>query len=74
MGCRRVASQDELVRIVRTDSGLEVSRTAPGRGAWLCARSTAECLDQAERRKAFSRALRGQVDPEAITRLRAQLG
>jgi radical SAM superfamily enzyme YgiQ (UPF0313 family) len=39
-----VASQDELVRLVRRPDGtVEISRTLPGRGAWLCAGSSA-CL------------------------------
>jgi hypothetical protein len=35
----------------------------PGRGAWL--HPTTECLDLAVRRKAFGRALRVEVVPEA---------
>jgi predicted RNA-binding protein YlxR (DUF448 family) len=50
-------SQQELVRIVAQGESLVVSRTATGRGAWLCSGS-AECLDLAVRRNAFSRALR----------------
>ncbi|MET0903370.1 MAG: YlxR family protein [Acidimicrobiales bacterium] len=66
MGCRRVASQDELVRLVRRPDGtVEISRTRPGRGAWLCAGSSA-CLQAAARRGALSRALRASVDAEAV--------
>jgi predicted RNA-binding protein YlxR (DUF448 family) len=55
---------------VRTaDGGLNVSRTAAGRGAWLCAGS-AECIDLAVRRKAFERALKGRVEPAAVEPLR----
>ena len=39
-----------------------------GRGAWLC--DDIGCLDAAERRRAFSRALRADVNPGAIARLR----
>ena len=73
MGCRRVAPQPELVRIVRSGDGrLVVSRTAPGRGAWLCAASSA-CIDAALRRKAFGRALRADVSRAAVEALRAEL-
>jgi predicted RNA-binding protein YlxR (DUF448 family) len=41
-------------------------RSAPGRGAWL--HQDPECVGLAERRRAFSRALRvpGPVDPAAV--------
>jgi predicted RNA-binding protein YlxR (DUF448 family) len=59
--------------VVRTaDGGLAVGRALPGRGAWLCEGEPA-CVDQAERRKAFSRALRGQVEGGAVAGLRARL-
>ncbi|HET7489013.1 MAG TPA: YlxR family protein [Acidimicrobiales bacterium] len=73
MGCRRVAAPTELVRVVRTpDGGLAVGRALPGRGAWLCA-GAGGCVDLAERRRAFSRALRGPVEGAAVAALRAQL-
>ncbi len=73
MGCRRVAPADQLVRVVhRADGSLSVDRTGPGRGAWLCAGSTA-CLDQALRRRAFDRALRAMVPPGAADGLRAEV-
>ncbi|WP_407650263.1 DUF448 domain-containing protein [Actinomarinicola tropica] len=69
MGCRRRAPQHELVRIVRRVEGsLEVGRTLEGRGAWLCAGSTA-CLTAAARRNAFARAFRAPVSQAAIDRL-----
>ncbi|MGH9064813.1 MAG: YlxR family protein [Acidimicrobiales bacterium] len=62
-----------LVRVVRLQADrLEVGRHLPGRGAWLCPGSAA-CVAAAERRGAFSRALRGPVEPEAVHRLRAEL-
>ena len=69
VGCRRRAGQDELVRVVRTPEGsLEVGRTLPGRGAWLCAGSLL-CVQRAAQRKALSRALRAPVSPEAVLAL-----
>ncbi|MDP8955228.1 MAG: YlxR family protein [Actinomycetota bacterium] len=52
----------------RSDGTLEVGDTLPGRGAWLCAGSSA-CLDLAARRDAFRRALRGPVEPGAVAEL-----
>ena len=49
-----------MVRVVRTPAGsLAVGRTLPGRGAWL--HRSEECIDEAVRRGAFSRALRASV-------------
>ena len=50
--------------------GLAEGRTRPGRGAWLCAGSLS-CLDAAARRRAFSRALRAEIKPEAVAGLRS---
>ncbi|MFZ0173042.1 MAG: YlxR family protein [Acidimicrobiales bacterium] len=73
IGCRRRAPQSELVRIVHADGGLLVSRTAPGRGAWLCAR-TPGCAELALERNAFSRALRIVVAPGLAEALARELG
>jgi predicted RNA-binding protein YlxR (DUF448 family) len=54
------------------DGSLAIGRTLPGRGAWLCARSP-DCLEQADRRSAFSRALRAEVLPAAVDALREHL-
>ena len=57
------------MRVVRRpDGSLEISRTLPGRGAWLCAGSP-DCLQRAARRGAFSRALRAPVSTEAALAL-----
>jgi predicted RNA-binding protein YlxR (DUF448 family) len=54
------------MRVVVDASGaLRTSRTAPGRGAWLCAGSV-ECAREARRRNGFGRALRRTVAPEAV--------
>ena len=68
-----MASPDELVRVVaEPGGGLAVGRGRPGRGAWLCAGSPG-CIDTAERRKAFDRALRATVDPSAMDAVRPML-
>ncbi|MDQ3462308.1 MAG: YlxR family protein [Actinomycetota bacterium] len=73
IGCRRRAPAEVLTRVIRRfDGTLEVGRALPGRGAWVCPASPA-CIDHAERRRAFDRALRGSVLPEAVTDLREKL-
>ena len=68
-----MAPADELLRVVAGPDGtLAVGRSLPGRGAWLCAGSVA-CIDLAGRRKAFARALRADVPPAAVDRLRTTL-
>ena len=70
IGCRRVAPVSELFRIVHAgDGGLAVGLAHPGRGAWLCRESPA-CLELADRRRAFSKALRHAITPAAVTGLR----
>src|SRR5439155_13036598 len=73
IGCRRVASPEELVRVVAGPDGrLVVGRHLAGRGAWLCEGSLS-CLDAAGRRKAFSRALRTEISAQAVAALRSML-
>ncbi|MBW3547325.1 MAG: YlxR family protein [Actinobacteria bacterium] len=72
IGCRRRTTPEKLTRVIRRfDGTLEVGRTLPGRGAWLCAGSPG-CVDRAERRGAFQRSLRGPVTPEAVASLREE--
>jgi predicted RNA-binding protein YlxR (DUF448 family) len=59
IGCRKRDSPADLLRTVVSGNGEVVpdpGRRAPGRGAHV--HPTTECLDLAERRKAFPRALR----------------
>nr|WP_281252633.1 YlxR family protein [Lentzea kentuckyensis] len=60
MGCRTRTLPSELLRVVAIDGSVvpDVGRRLPGRGAWL--HFDLECLRNAERRRAFSRALRVQ--------------
>jgi uncharacterized protein len=72
VGCRVRASRAVLLRVVAVEAGGEVV-VAPdphhrlaGRGAWL--HPDPSCLDLAERRRAFPRALRrgGPLDSSAV--------
>lgn len=70
VGCRATADQSALVRVVRTASGFAVSRTAPGRGAWL----HPGCGALALKRRAIPRALRTDAgDPAQLAVLLAEV-
>jgi len=77
VGCRQRAASSELLRVVvgevegRPALLPDPRRRAPGRGAHL--HRSVECLDLAERRRAFPRALRvpGPLDTAL---LRAEVG
>ncbi|WP_104529578.1 YlxR family protein [Blastococcus saxobsidens] len=65
VGCRKRATVDDLLRVVVVAGALvpDPRRVLPGRGASL--HPTEECLRAAERRRAFSRALRCSTPLEA---------
>jgi predicted RNA-binding protein YlxR (DUF448 family) len=72
VGCRERRPATQLVRCALDASGeLVVDRRAPGRGAWLCGPN---CWEPARRKRAFDRALRTQVSPDAVDRLGERLG
>ncbi|HWM58596.1 MAG TPA: YlxR family protein [Pseudonocardia sp.] len=68
VGCRARAAADDLLRVVVVHGVLtpDPRRRLPGRGAWL--HPVPECLNRAERRSAFPRALRapGPLDVAAV--------
>nr|WP_083401391.1 MULTISPECIES: YlxR family protein [Pseudofrankia] len=68
VGCRTRAARSDLLRIVVVDGVLlpDTRRRMPGRGAHV--HPDAACLDLAERRRAFPRALRvpGPLDLERV--------
>ena len=69
VGCRRRTTAAELLRVVVGPGHRLVPdprRRAPGRGAWV--HRDPGCVDLAERRRAFVRALRvpGLLDPSAV--------
>jgi uncharacterized protein len=67
VGCRTTAAQSQLLRCALTPDGPRVGRDAPGRGAWLCSLG---CFDLAVHRRAFDRAWRRAVGPDALATLR----
>jgi predicted RNA-binding protein YlxR (DUF448 family) len=60
VGCRRRRGQDELVRLVMEQGRVVGARPgAPGRSAYLCPEQN--CLEAAEKKRAFARAFRSPV-------------
>ncbi|MFF2653651.1 YlxR family protein [Streptomyces sp. NPDC058045] len=72
VGCRERAAKSDLLRVVVVEEGdacvPDLRGTLPGRGAYVHPRIV--CLDLAQRRRAFARALRVRVglDIEAVRR------
>ncbi|MGQ7352646.1 YlxR family protein [Quadrisphaera oryzae] len=72
MGCRQRGDRSRLLRVVADRSGgpsvllPDPGARLPGRGAWV--HLALACLDLAERRRAFPRALRlpGPLDAGAV--------
>ena len=66
IGCRARAAQADLLRCINDRAGVRVSRSGAGRGAWVHPRMA--CLDLADRRQAWGRALRmtGSLDVSAV--------
>jgi uncharacterized protein len=60
VGCRTKRPQTQLVRCAVSADGPVISRTAPGRGAWVC-RGQVSCLHQAIKRRGFERAWKRPV-------------
>lgn len=71
--CQKALSKKELIRIVRTPEGvveLDPTGKKNGRGAYICGRM--EGFEQARKTRAFERALKVQMTPDAYDRLREQ--
>jgi len=68
VGCRQRAAKKDLLRIVAIEDECvpDLRGTLPGRGAYV--HPALVCLDQAVRRRAFTRALRapGALDTNAL--------
>jgi hypothetical protein len=79
IGCRERGPATELLRVVADGATAaavvpDPRRRAPGRGAWL--HRDPRCVDLAERRRAFGRALRvqGPLDPAPVREYVESLG
>jgi predicted RNA-binding protein YlxR (DUF448 family) len=72
VGCRRVAVQRSLIRLVATEAGDILVNPPPGtgRGAYLC--PSEACLDAAWKRRALARAFRRATPRATEAALRAR--
>ncbi len=73
MVCRERAEKEQLIRIVKNKQGniaLDKDGKMPGRGAYLCKK--AECIGQAQKRKALERAFSCKVEEELYRELQAE--
>jgi len=62
VGCQQVRTKDQLMRLVRSQSGqvlLDIHGKLPGRGAYLCAQRP--CAEQALKRTRLQEAFRREV-------------
>ena len=70
VGCRSRREQADLTRYVRSSDGdVRASRTAAGRGAWIC-RESQKCLEKAFSSRGFDRALATRSANRSTTRNR----
>ena len=69
VGCRVKRPQTQLVRCaIGADGRAVISRTAAGRGAWLCSDRT-DCLQQAIKRRGFERAWKRSIGATELEQL-----
>ena len=70
VGCGEMKDRTKLIRVVKTVRGeicADLSGKADGRGAYICKNPV--CLQTARKRKAFERALSGQIPEEVFPAL-----
>ena len=75
LGCREMKPKNELIRVVRSPDGEQISLDfrgkAPGRGAYLCPNPA--CLKKAVRGRALERAFSTAIPQEIYERLETQM-
>ena len=75
LGCREMKPKKELIRVVRSPDGTQISLDfkgkAPGRGGYVCTDSA--CLQIAFKTRALERAFSAAIPPEIYERLEEEL-
>ena len=73
VACQQMVPKNELIRVVKTTDGVSIDLTlkAQGRGAYVCRKR--ECIELAEKKKAFNRSLKCPVKQEVIDSLYLEL-
>ena len=75
LGCREMKPKMDLIRVVRSPDGAEITLDfkgkAPGRGAYLC--PDPDCLKKAIRSRALERAFSAPIPQEIYDRLQEEM-
>lgn len=69
VACRAKREQGELLRLTRRPDGTVAVSNGPGRGAYVCRRTS--CVEEAPKR--LPRALRVTLGPDDLARLRRDM-
>ncbi len=75
VGCQEVRLKKELARVVRTPEGevtLDPTGKRSGRGAYVCRNPS--CLEAALKGQRLARALKHDLTPDTVQKLREALG
>ncbi|MBR5613681.1 MAG: YlxR family protein [Clostridia bacterium] len=69
--CREMKTKEQLIRVVKSKDGVSIDTTfrAQGRGAYVC--RSIDCIENAQKRRAFERSFSMKVDPELYSTLEA---
>ena len=75
LGCREMKPKKELIRVVRSPDGEQISLDfngkAPGRGAYVC--PDPACIKKAIKSRALERAFSAAIPPEIYARLEEEM-
>lgn len=68
--CRKKASKDEFIRVIKNKDGLvsiDYTMKADGRGAYIC--KSSECILSAKKKSAFERSFKTKISSDLYARL-----
>jgi len=73
VGCREMKPKRELVRVVRSQTGIAFDKTGKmaGRGAYIC--PDQECLNRALKAHTLEKALEDKISEEVVAQLQREL-
>ena len=70
VACRQMKPKGDLIKIIKKDDGAEVDvmQKKFGRGAYVC--KSEECIENAKKRRAFSRHFKAALPDEIYDKIR----
>ena len=73
IACRKMKAKDELIKIVKSDSGAELDKNQNkfGRGAYVC--KNEECINAVKKRRSLSKHFKTQIDGKIYEELETQI-